>query len=448
MAAWSCLLLTAVAAREASADYIILRSGGEIRGELLSDPNQRPSRPSGIKSKTAGAAEKGGPAERGEIVSIRTLSGATVAVGQREVESIVRRKMILEEYESLRRAAPNTVEAQWDLAEWCRQKSLPKERESHLRTVVALDPDHVAAHRGLGHMKDRQGQWATHDEVMLSRGYVKHKGKYILPQELELLQQDERTSEAEKAWFKKVRTWHLWLEGDRADRQAEALTQLRAVQDPDAVPALSKYFTAAPNEDQRMLYVEILTRIFGDKPVTQLVQQSLWDESQAIRKAAVAGVRQKDASKALPFYLRALKSGYNIIVNRAGDALGQLGNDTVVPQMIQALVTRHVYTELVPDGGIGATTGGGMVPGQPVLPANIDLLLAAGQLPQGVRVEYPGAPVRMKEITYEKDERNASVLEALNALTGQDFGYDEVAWRKWFNAQHNSPGAKKKKLKP
>ena len=39
-------------------------------------------------------------------------------------------------------------------------------------------------------------------------------------------------------------------------------------------------------------------------------------------------------------------------------------------------------------------------------------------------MEYPGAAVRMKEITYEKDERNAAVLEALNVLTGQDFGYD------------------------
>jgi hypothetical protein len=422
--------------RGASADYITLRSGGEIRGELLSDPN---------RAETKGKSRIGALVE---FVSIRTLSGAMVAVDKDEVESVVRRKIVVEEYESLRRSCPNTVEAQWDLAEWCRQKSLAKERLSHLHAVVSLDPDHVAAHRGLGHIKDRQGRWATHDEVMISRGYIKHKGKYVLPQELELIQQDERVTEAEKGWFKRVRMWHGWLDSDRPDRQADALTQLKAVQDPDAVPALTRYFKAVPNEEQRMLYVEILTRIIGDKPVRSLVQQSLWDESKAIRGAAIAGVLRKDAGKAVPDYLRALKHGLNFIVNRAGDALGQLGNDAVLPQLINALVTRHVYTELVPDGGTGVTTSGGMAPvGQSNLPPNVDILLSTGQLPQGVRVDYPATPVRMKEITYEKDEQNPSVLGALSLLTGQDFAFDEAAWRRWYNTQRNSGGAKKKKPK-
>ena len=422
--------------RGASADYIMLRSGGEIRGELLSDSNRAETK---SKSRVGSLVD---------IVSIRTLSGAMVAVGKDEVESVVRRKMVVEEYESLRRSCPNTLEAQWDLAEWCRQKSLAKERESHLRAVVSLDPDHVAAHRGLGHIKDRQGRWATHDEVMISRGYVKHKGKYVLPQELELIQQDERVTEAEKGWFKRVRMWHGWLDSDRPDRQADALTQLKAIQDPDAVPALSRYFNAVPSEEQRMLYVEILTRVIGDKPVHALVQQSLWDESKAIRGAAVAGLLRKDVGKALPDYVRALKNGLNFIVNRAGDALGRLGNDAVIPQLINALVTRHVYTELVPDGGTGVTTSGGMVPvGQPILPPNVDILLSTGQLPQGVRVEYPATPVRMKEITYEKDEQNPSVLGALSLLTGQDFAFDEAAWRRWYNTQRNTAAVKKKKPK-
>lgn len=427
--------------RVARADYITLRNGGEIRGELLSESNraEKKSKPRGNRLVE----------ERGDIVSIRTLSGAMVAVVHGDVESVVHRRMVFEEYETLRRAAPNTVEAQWNLAEWCRQKSLVKEREVQLRNVVALDPENAAAHRGLGHIRDRQGRWSTHDEVMISRGYVKYKGKYVLPQELELIQQDERVSEAEKGWFRRVRNLHGWLDSERPDRQAEALTQLKAIQDPDAVPALSKTFKAVPNAEQRLLYVEILTRIIGDKPVPALVLQSLWDESQTIRDAAIAGLLHKDVGKALPYYLRALKNGINIIVNRAGDALGRLGNDAVIPQLINALVTRHVYTELVPDGAPGISTNGALVPaGQPVLPPNIEALLATGQLPMGVRVEYPGAAVRMKEITYEKDERNASVLGALSLLTGQDFGFDESTWRRWYNSQRNSAGAKKKKSKP
>jgi hypothetical protein len=441
MAALTFAAVLELNARAVRADYITLRSGGEIRGELLSGLNRAEG-----KSKSRGDRSR---EERSEFISIRTLSGATVAVETDEVESVVRRRMVLEEYETLRRATPDTVEAQWDLAEWCRQKSLAKERETHLRAVVALDPEHTAAHRGLGHIHDSQGRWSTRDEMMTSRGYVKYKGKYVLPQELELIQQDERVSEAEKVWFRRVRQLHGWLDSGRTDRHSEALKQLKEIHDPDAVPALSKTFKTVANEEQRLLYVEILTRIIGDKPVPALVLQSLWDESQDIRSTAIGGLLRKDVSKALPYYLRALKNGLNIIVNRAGDALAHLGNDAVVPQLINALVTRHVYTELVPDGAPGISTNGAMVPvGQPILPPNIELLLATGQLPQGVRVEYPATPVRMKEVTYEKDERNPSVLGALSQITGQDFGFDESTWRRWYNSQRNNPGAKKKKSKP
>lgn len=422
----------AAADRPVRADFVTLRSGGEIRGELLGD--------------SASAASKQKLA--GDFVTIRTLSGALVAVGRAEVESVVRRRLVVEDYESLRRAAPETVSAHWDLAEWCRQKSLAKEREHHLRKVVELDPEHTAAHRALGHVK-HQGQWASQDDVMTSRGYVKYKGKYLLPQELELILQDERVTEAEKGWFKRVKMWQGWLDSDRPDRQTEALAQLQAIRDPDAVPALARTFKALPDDKQRMLYVEILTKILGDKPVSPLVLQSLWDESEVIRSAAIQGIRGRDVAKALPYYLRALKNGLNLIVNRAGDALGQLGNDAIIPSLIDALITRHVYTEVVPDVAPGIRSDGAMVPaGQPVLPPNIELLLATGQLPYGARVQYPLAPVRMKEITYEKDEQNQSVLAALNLLTGENFGFDEPTWHRWYNAMHNSSGSKKKKLKP
>jgi hypothetical protein len=422
----------AAGAVEARADSITLRSGGEIRGELLGDP---PS--SSGKSKV-----------RRDYLTIRTLSGATVSVGESEVDSVVRRRRILEDYETLRRATPETSSAHWELAEWCRQKSLSKERETHLKKVVELDPENTAAHRALGHVK-HQGQWASQEEIMLARGYIKYKGKFLLPQELELILQDERVTEAEKGWFKRVKMWQGWLDSDRPERRTEALAQLQAIHDPDAVPALSRTFKALPEPEQRMLYVEIMSKILGDKPVQSLVLQSLWDESEAIRTAAIQGLRGKDVSKAVPYYLRALKNGLNLIVNRAGEALGQLGSEAVVPQLIDALVTRHVYTELVPDGGTAMRGDGTTVQaGQPVLPPNIELLLAAGQLPYGVNVQYPLAQVRMKEITYEKDEQNPAVLAALNLLTSENFGFDEPAWHRWYNVQHNNPGSKKKKSKP
>jgi hypothetical protein len=128
----------------------------------------------------------------------------------------------------------------------------------------------------------------------------------------------------------------------------------------------------------------------------------------------------------------------NMIVNRAGAALGELGNDSVVPPLIDALVTRHSYTILVPDPGTGGyRADGGMAdPTQRVLPPNIAGQLATGQLPYGVQVISPTGP-RMKEVPVERDEENPDVLTALTLLTGENFGFDEPAWRNWFNAKRN-----------
>jgi hypothetical protein len=406
------------------ADVVLLRSGGEIRGEILENDRDL---------------------EKSPQVTVRTLTGATISVSRNQVESLTRRRLVLEEYESLRRATLDTVDAQWNLAEWCRERSLSRERETHLERVIQLDSEHVRAHRALGHIQ-HDGRWTTRDELMASRGYIKHKGKYILPQELELLEQEQRESEEEKAWYKKVRMWHGWLESDRSDRQSEGLARLQTIRDRDAVPALVRYFADDPNERIRLLYISILSQIQDEKAIGPLVMQSLKDESQLVRQAAVSGLRSERV-KAMPAYVRALKNDLNVVVNRAGTALAELGDETVIPELIEALVTSHRYRYLVPESNqIGFRTDGSMVssPGAVPLPPDIAGLLATGQLPYGVQVNQaptPGQELRTKAVLVRRDEQNPSVLTALQLLTGQDFGYNEAAWRAWFAAQKNGiPG--------
>lgn len=415
-------------------DVVVLKSGGELRGELLAEPSTR------TPSKTAGGA----PDAAASTVTIRTVFGALVTVARDEVESVARRRVVLEEHETLSRAAPDTVSAQCELAEWCRDRSLSKERALHLQRVIELDPDHVAAHRGLGHIR-HEGRWTTNEQVMTARGYVKYKGKFVLPQELELIEAEERDNESEKAWHKRVHLWRLWLDSDRIDRQVEGLNELRSIRDSDAVTALARKFKDDPREPMRLLFVEILSKIEGDKPIAPLVQQSLKDDSQLVRNASVRGVRSVNATAALPIYLRALKNEKNLIVNRAASALGQLGEENVIPLLIEALITRHRYKVLVPAQNTSMGTDGSMSSGVAPLPPDVAALLATGQLPNGVQVITPGPQPRMKQVTIQKDEQNPSVLSALGTLTGENFGYNEQAWRNWLRAK--SAGTIKPKKK-
>lgn len=413
-------------------DVLLLKQGGELRGELLL-PSASSKSPAGRKADD-------------DSLTIRMLSGAVVTVAGANVESLTRRRPLLEEYETLRRSTADTMEAQWELAEWCRRKNLSRERAVHLQRVVELDPEHVAAHRGLGHTK-YEGRWTTTEALMASRGYVKHKGKYVLPQELELIEAEERESESEKAWFKRIKMWSSWLDSDRGDRQAEATRELSAIRDGDAVPALARTFRDDPNEQKRLLYVEIMTRIDGTKPLKPLLEQSLRDESQLVRTAAIRGVRETDVEAAVPIYIRALRNEANVLVNRAATALAAMGDHTVIPALIEALVTRHRYRVMVPDQTLAVSSDGSMAnPNAVALPPDIAGMLATGQLPYGVQVQTNGPPVRMKRVTIQKDEQNASVLTALNLLTGENFGYDEQAWRNWQKAK--SSGTLKPKKKP
>ncbi len=84
----------------------------------------------------------------------------------------------------------------------------------------------------------------------------------------------------------------------------QAVALLQGIKEADAVPALAKAFKAVPDEAERLLYITIISKIGGDKPLQPLILQSLWDESNPVREAAINGVRNRDIDKALPAYFR------------------------------------------------------------------------------------------------------------------------------------------------
>jgi HEAT repeat protein len=105
-------------------------------------------------------------------------------------------------------------------------------------------------------------------------------------------------------------------------------------------------------------------------------------------------------------YVQALKSKDNVVVNRAGYALGRIGDVAAISPLIDALVTKHKYQVSAggPEISAGFGTGGGG-------------LNVGGNAPQII----------------EKEEQNQRVLQALMKLSAnQSFEYDEQAWRAWF----------------
>jgi len=406
-------------------DLIELTNGGKLRGEL-----EQPDERTGT-----------------ETTTIRTLGGALISIRDEQVRSIARRPRIVEEYEVRAEDAPDEVDAQWALAEWCRKNGLRDQRETHLRRLVDLDPQHERAHRGLGHVRF-EGEWTTRDAVMQSRGYVKHGSRYVTPQERDLLEAKEAAEKVEDSWHRKIKKWHSWLTGRSEDLKRDALAELDQVRDPAAVSSLVRVFSEDENAGLRSLYVDLLARIPGDEAVRALVSQSLFDPDPGPRRRALEGIGPQSYVTAAPHYLDALKHEQNVVVCRAAAALEVIGDPQAVPALIGALVTTHTYRLRVPDRSNTysfGTSGSFANPHQLSLPPEIELQLRTGQLPNGVIVIPPRelAPRRTRLVTVTQDHQNAQALAALTALTGESFGFDKRAWGMWWATRQQAPPAAK-----
>lgn len=406
------------------ADLVKLNSGGEVRGKL-------------VKSRTTR-----------EIVTLETLSGSVVSLNRSDVRFVTMRPLTVEEYETRARKAPETLEAQLELAEWCRKHGLLKQREAHLWNIIKLDPNQEAAQRALGRVRHK-GEWGSRDDMMEQQGYVKYKGKYVTAQELEVVEKTAAERQSERAWSHKVKLWISWSQGANyvsAEKQREGWQSLEAIQDPDAAPAIANHLATQEHRDFRLLAATVLSRVGGLKSVPGLVKLSLMDADAEVRYQAMQGLTDDQHDRARPLYVKALRSEWNPVVCRAGTALGVVGKDESVPALIDALITPHNYQMRVPGSSsptYSFTSDGRFASGTP-LPPNIEAGLRTGQYPNGVIV-LDGTPGGMmsktRVVTVTVEHQNAEVLTALQKLTGQNFGYDKRTWQLWWAAEKNQ-GAK------
>jgi hypothetical protein len=408
------IVIAASCAAPVAADVVRLKSGGEIRGEFVS-----------------GASKS----EADSPIVIETLLGNRVTIAREDVDSIQKRRRVVEEYVWKSRSAALDVDEQWALAEWCRTNGLSAERKTHLQIIIALDGNHEPARRGLGHLK-KKGEWVSPDELMESRGYVKHRGKWVLPQELELIEDHEKETAAEKEWIKRIRLWATWLASGNSERQMDAVRQIQMIRDDAAVLGLSRSFSGHRDKVIRNLYIATLAQIGGKRVVAPLVQQSIWDADSELRANAVDAIPGDQRLEASRIYTRMLRHENNLAVNRSATALANLGDLEAIGPLIEALITQHRHRVKVPvNNGVSATQTGFA---QPLpfggLPPDIAAGLVTGQYVGVTILPDPSAQnvVQFRTMTVVRPAENKGVRDALKRLTRSDFGYDKNTWWNWY----------------
>jgi len=359
----------------------VLSSGGRVVGELL-NPNQVP---------------------RTDFL-VKTPEGVVFKIERTEVAQRLTPRPEEAEYEAIWPRYADTVEAQWELAEWCRERTLSAQRERHLKRILQLDPDHEQARRGLGYVT-RDGQWTTRDDEFRKQGYVYFEGQWRTTQEVQLIEEERATTQAQNEWLARFKQYRDQL---ASANPREARAAILQIDDPHAVKALAKALEGEANENIRHLYLEALANV-GTAPAAKIL--AAWYLREPLAELRIACLDPlKGNRQAVDFFAGLLGSPDNRDVNKAAAALGYLGDPSAIDSLIRALVTTHKFR--VSKGNPGQTSatfgsGGG------------------GGLAMGGSDE-----IVARSLT------NRSVLDALVALSGgSNFGYDVVAWRAWAAGQ-------------
>jgi hypothetical protein len=413
---------------------IELRGGGQIQGKVVPDPKNK------------------------DRVQVLLLQGRhPLSLQKAQIVRVVPKASPLDDYVVKRAKIGPTAEAQYELGYWCEQNRLMDLARLHYEQALSYDPDFDAAHQKLGHTKV-DGAWLTRDELTAAQGLVKYKGRWVTAEEKSKREGADKTTAAQGSWLRRIRMLRQALVSGTEDRRREAEAQLMAIRDPDAVVPLLRVF-GQDEPPRRILLAMVLAAIGGREATAALVQRVLDEPESEVRSITFDHLKQRNDAGVAARFIRALGRQDVPVINRAAWALGNLNAVESVPQLVAALVTSEDRIVVPPiDGGspppLNVPVAPGLVPraysnfgvvvSTPPAVSNGAIAAGMGVIPYyaapslvpGGNYAGPGRPIQdahVETFTY----RNVEVLGALQKLTGQDFGYDVDAWRRWVTRSFN-----------
>ncbi len=387
--------------RVVHADVFVLENGGRVEGQWINRTDQSP-----------------------QTYVIQTASGGRVTLDRDQVKRVVRPSADELEYDRIAPKTPLTVEDQWRMAEWCRNRRLLKRHKAHLKNILRIDPDQPQARAALGYSR-LNNEWVTPQQRRERLGMIYYRGSWRLAQEAAVLEMRRKKELAENGYLAKLKRWREDLSTDKA---AAARENILAMDDPRAVPALALALASDTHRWPKLLYVEALAQIAeADADAAGvLVAASLDDPDVEVREACLDRIVAIDPAGAPEKYVEALQDNNNFRVNRAASALARLDHTPAMGPLIDALVTTHWIDLRRPSRRNS----------QPITTSFVNPLSGGGGPLGAMPSPGTGLAVHSGPGTIVQQIPNEDVLSALVTLSdGVNFSFHSAAWKAWLAGQ-------------
>ena len=353
-----------------------------------------------------------------EFAPARWHSGFVREYGQwLSIEEAVKRAAadpLRRQYRAERERAEDTVAGQLKLAKWCQEKRLPEEALAHLTRVVALEPNHAAAHALLGHQRTDSG-WFSADEI-------------------------RRRRELDARWTPKIKSIRKRLESRTASVRQAATNELLAIKDPEAIVFLGQLLLGASPETDEQL-VDGLAGMDGPESTTALLHMAVGASTRGVREQAADKLKMREPESYIPVLMAAMYQPSHV-KHEWRDA----GKGVLIWRRSLS-IQRQAATDMVVDDWIHQTTVTGNA-AQPLLGAKPKLAAATLKL-QGLSAEefdkLPQAshlaigPFSLQTETVDRRVKesaaklNERVVAVLAIATGERFADEPQAWWNWWN---------------
>jgi hypothetical protein len=334
----------------------------------------------------------------------------------------------LKAYRRVRERAPQTVEGQLALAEWCAEQKLPLRTRAHLNQVIELDPDHELARRLLGFQRI-DGQWLDADQIEGMRT------------------ESVRLGAALTKWQPKLADLLSELASKQLSRRDRAREELGKIDDPDAVPAI-ELILARHSEEIAALAVELLNRIDTVEAVEAITRLAIYSPWESVQQAAVEQLKPRDPAAYAPMLLGVLEAPLKSDAEFVREGNGQFVYRHMIyregQEDVQATVheTNYPLSVLSQVPSVRGTQGRRSRNSLLSYGARQEMMNLARLRDATLKAASVEANVAQQNLSSQ--QRNVRVCAVLSAATGVDLPAKAEDWWEWWTDynEYYTPGEK------